>query len=127
MKITSSPMLLDFYKSWYAREDERYYAHGMCASTYLFVEGLLPDVPVLGQFEYARELIKELKDQFVEAGLDDDYPFNQPDGEWDVDAGALYSREVCNRGIYNNTARVTWVENRLNDGVDETKGVCKYE
>ena len=95
MKIKSSPELLAFYRWWLENKDEvnALKMYGLCSST-------MEDYP-----EGDCNLQIELTAQFVEAGLNYNYPFGHEN---------YLMRQSCDT-MHLDPLRIAWVEARIKD------------
>ena len=115
--MKSSAMLLAFYQAWLTGHDLHYFRGdntGLCANLEEWVrKNHYQDDFNQEQKEVfcqlCNNLIREMKQQFITAGLDPLYPFNTTY----VD----YVEETAKGFCHVNPFRVEWVVNRLEEGV----------
>lgn len=125
MKITSSPMLLDFYKSWYNQENPKYRTAGLCHGIWVFVSEMNPSASFGTQRVICRILQNEMKEQFTRVGITNhSYPFNNPT-RYSSDGEADYRKEMRNKASHRNADRLAWVKSRLDDGVDDNEKIIE--
>lgn len=97
----SSLRLMKFYKDWLAGEVEGHTTSGLCICLIKYVEGTYPD-------ELLPRLQQEMRSQFISAGLDYNFPFNEGGYE-----EYTFEHRACI--CHKNKHRIQWVLDRIQD------------
>lgn len=114
--IKSSHILYEFYKDWLNAatkgtskcvrllDAKRY---GLCTNLGEFLDEY--EGSYLRSVENSNIIKRELKKQFIDAGLDNIYPFGL----------AAYDKGMIYETMHQDTKRIQWVRDRIEDGVLE--------
>lgn len=112
----SSVLLRAFYQWWIANTDEAFNSAGLCVNLGCFTWNTLyrsnfSEEEEEEYWEIHTEVQREMKQQFIQAGLDPSYPFNIN--------YASYVGETVRCACHLNPQRIQWVLDRLAEGESE--------